>query len=335
MAEPPADSADFIAQTDWASSQITELAGDASGRQYFRLLSDDHGPAILMHAPSDSGSTERFVKMATHLRGFGLSAPEIYAQDTAKGLLLLEDFGDDLFARVFDRNGHHESGLYRAAVDVLAHLQAAPHPEGLTVFDSAAMAAALEPVFQWYPSKPVTDVSALLAEIEPFFDAVNAVPPALSLRDFHAENLIWLRGRGHLKQVGLLDFQDAVLAHPAYDLASLTRDARRDLAPGLKEELERCWAKLTGQTIGRVSADCALIAVQRNLRILGVFARLALRDGKPQYIEMMPRVWGHLQTDLGRPELGRLAEVINRHVPPADQQHLNYLRAKCTTVHKV
>ncbi|MFT6775685.1 MAG: aminoglycoside/choline kinase family phosphotransferase [Paracoccaceae bacterium] len=150
---------------------------------------------------------------------------------------------------------------------------------------------------------------------------------ALVLRDYHAENLIWLPDRAGPARVGLLDHQDALIGHPAYDLASVLEDARRDTSPTLRAAMLARYCAATGADPDTFGAAFAILAAQRNLKIVGIFARLCIRDGKPSYVDLIPRVWAHLARDLAHPALADLAQFVAAHVPPPDAPVLARLRA--------
>lgn len=279
-----------------------------------------------------------FAAIADELRRRGLSAPHLHAFDFPSGLLLLEDYGDTLFKPVLVR-GADEATLYRAAVEVLVHLMAEPVadrlplPDGsaypLLGYDRMALLAEAELLPEWYipaargRSLGNAERSALSAAWAQVISASGADDPARTvpvLRDYHAENLFWLPGREGLARVGLIDFQDGLQGHPAYDLISLLEDARRDVAPELA-------AAMTGHFVktarGRNSAfdeegfraAAAVLAAQRNAKIVGIFTRLWQRDGKPAYPALVPRVWRYLERDLAHPALAPVKAVLDDLIP--------------------
>jgi aminoglycoside/choline kinase family phosphotransferase len=322
----------FLARSGWGRSARVPLAGDASTRRYERLDSDG-ARAVLMDADPARGEDVRpFAALATHLRGIGLSAPGVLAADADAGLLLIEDFGDDRYDRAIAA-GADEAGLYDTAIDALARVQAGPVPDGLPAWDAAAMLRGAALPFDWYlPGLGATEdpsgaaQAAVLDELGALLATLDAAP-VLVLRDYHAQNLIWLPARVGAARVGLLDFQDAGPGHPAYDLVSLIEDARRDLAPGLGPVLRARFAAATGRDDGALARACAILGAQRNLRILGLFVRLAHRDGKPAYLDLMPRVWRHLHGDLAHRDLAGLRGLVERHIPPPTPDRLDRLRA--------
>ena len=315
----------FLARAGWAAARRAPLAGDASHRRYDRLTRDGE-TAVLMIAPPETGEDTRpFLRIAQHLGAVELSAPEILAAEPETGLLLLEDLGDALIARIAD-DPEKEHALYAAAVDVLVHLHRHPVPEGVAAMDAARLCdlAAL-PWTTYCPGDPAGMIAALGA----LLSETSGLTDILALRDYHAENLIWLPERTGPARVGLLDFQDAVAGHRAYDLVSLLEDARRDVAPDLREAMIDRYLTATGTAPAPFRRACAVLGVQRHLRILGIFARLCVRDGKPGYLRFMPRVWSHLARDLAHPDLAELQAVVLADLPAPDAAVLTELEARC------
>lgn len=304
----------FLAASPAAGWARTALAGDASGRRYERLAAPDGRTAILMDARSEPASLAPFLAIGAHLRALGLCAPAILAE--GEGLLLLEDLGPTHMAAWLDENPDDAPLLYRAAVEVLPRLQGAPPPLGLLALTPLRAAGMIAPLFEHYA--PDTDprmAAQLTGRLREALEALAPGPYVLALRDYHTENLVWRPDRDGTDRLGLLDFQDAVLAPPEYDLASLLRDARRDTDDDLRAAALRRFAEVTGRAETRVAAAAAVLGLQRNLRILGVFARLARDKGKPGYLSLLPRVWAHIEGDLGHPALHTLADLVQAAVP--------------------
>lgn len=319
MPDRDAAIAAFADRAGWGTADRRPLAGDASNRRYLRLQMGA-GTAVLMDAPPDRGEDVRpFVKIARHLSALGLSAPAILAADEAAGLLLLEDLGDGIFAHLASADPTMETPLYLAAAGALAALQSAPPPADLTRFTPEVMADLSRLVFDWYaPDTSPQDAADVTARLRDALARTAPAPTVLSLRDFHAENLLWLPDRAGAARVGLLDFQDAVVAHPAYDLVSLLADARRDVAEQTRAATVRHFLDLTGHAETTFTSAAAALSVQRNLRILGIFARLARRDGKTGYLRFLPRVWRLLLRDLGHPALADLRDSALCLLPPPE-----------------
>ncbi|MCF2871500.1 phosphotransferase [Octadecabacter sp. G9-8] len=304
---------DWLARTDWANWHRNAMTGDASARRYERLTNGHGMNVILMDAPPDTcGSQSRFVEIAKHLRGLGLAAPQILDWDDGLGLMILEDLGEADFAKHLKSSPTEERELYEAAVDTLLALQSVAPPKRLDKMTPAVAADMIDIAFDWAAIEKSTDLAAeLKANIHDLLKQVDPSPSVLSLRDFHAENLIWRPDHQGLSTVGLLDFQDAFVTHPTYDLASLLRDARRDVNPEL---LDILLPRLISGPTDRTAARSAfhVIAIQRNLRILGIFNRLARHNGKTGYLDLIPRVRAHLRTDLEAPICADIAPLIER-----------------------
>lgn len=328
MLSEPDRIAGFLGRTGWGGAKRVSLAGDASNRRYERL-SDGEKTAVLMIAPPETGEDiEPFTLVAEHLGAVGLSAPEILAGEATAGLLLIEDLGDDLYARVADDQPGLEPEIYRAAVDVLVYLHDQPAPSWAKPYDAHRLINLAGLAFEWYADShfPV----AVQTELRRLFGDTRELTDVLVLRDYHAENLLWLPQRDGIARTGLLDFQDAMAGHRAYDLVSLVEDARRDLVPDLGGSLVDHYLTRTGLPADEFRRAFALLGAQRNLRILGVFARLAIRDGKPGYLGLVPRVWGNLLNDLAHPTLARLSELVLSELPQPDAEQINRLTARCT-----
>lgn len=323
----------FCNRGDWNGAARAPLAGDASNRRYFRLTHPDHGRAVLMDAPPQMGEdVAPFVTIATHLLGLGLSAPKIYDQDPDLGFLLLEDLGDDLFARVLEQEPALEKPLYLAATDALITAQSADAPAGLPNYAWPEMTQAATLALDWYVSR-AEDRAPTADDRERFTTALETTlfalkgPRVLVQRDYHAENLLWLPDREGAARTGLLDFQDAALGHPAYDLASLLVDVRRVVSSNVRETAITHYLAKTGYAEAPFRCSFATLSAQRNLRILGVFTRLCVRDGKTSYPDLLPRVWDNLQNDLTHPALSELKDVINHMIPPVTAQIIATLKS--------
>jgi len=310
-------------------SGMTPVPGDASNRRYFHV-----GPHIAMDAPHAKGEDVRpFVAVTDMLRGRGLSAPALLAQDIPNGFLLLENLGTGLFARLCAADPGQEAALYAAAVDLLHGLAARPG-DAVPPYDLAVMEREAMLLTDWWcPAAGVAVSDDLRAEwagaVRADLTGVAAARSALVLRDYHAENLLWLPQRDGDARVGLLDYQDALVGHPAYDLVSLLEDARRDVSPGLAEAMVARFLTrrpdLDGAAFRR---DYDALGAQRNAKIVGIFARLCMRDGKPRYLEMIPRVWAHLMRDLGGDGTPGMRTFIERHVPAPTEALLARIAAE-------
>jgi len=307
----PRDAASaFLSHAGWGAGQILPLAVDASFRRYYRVVEAGR-TAVLMDAPPPE-DTRKFAKMAAWLAERGFAAPAILADDADKGFMLLEDFGDMRLRETVDAAPESEARLYAAAVDQLLRLQrheAAPVPP----YDRAFILREADLLIEWYCDALglAVDAEGYRAAWNAAFDALPEMPVVTVLRDYHAENLMLLDdGR-----VGLLDFQDALAGHPAYDLVSLLQDARRDVPPVIEATMLARYVQATGVGEG-FDAAYHLFGAQRNAKILGIFTRLWRRDGKPRYGALCPRVWRYIERDLAHPSLSGLARWFDDNIPP-------------------
>jgi aminoglycoside/choline kinase family phosphotransferase len=313
---PPEHAPEFLASCGWGGAQILPLAGDASFRRYFRVI-DGLRSAVLMDAPPPHEDPRPFVAVAEWLAGRGLSAPDILARDMTRGMLLLADFGSDRLREAVDLQPEREMELYQLATDVLVHLHGHPPMEGLAKHGLEQWLDELELFTTWYCAAVGLEVdingyrSAWAEVLEPV--ARDGLGPVTILRDYHAENIMLVEGREGVAHFGLLDFQDALAGHPAYDLASVLEDARRDVPPQVERAMIDRYVAATDSPDSFERAYWAL-AAQRNTRILGVFTRLWKRDGKPQYRRFQPRMWGLLERDLVQPHLAPVRRWFDEHV---------------------
>jgi tRNA threonylcarbamoyl adenosine modification protein YjeE len=340
----------FLDEAKFGTAERTPVQGDASTRVYERLDLGDRR-VILMNAPRRpdgppvraglpysrlahlAEDVKPFVAMARALRERGFSAPAIHAADLEAGLLILEDFGSEPV--VAGDPPHPVEERYAGAVDLLVALHQLTLPEVLPVaphldyrlprYDTDAFLIEAELLLDWY--LPQHDAAPPPAEREEFttrwreaLAPAVAAPPTWVLRDYHSPNLLWLADREGIARVGLLDFQDALLGPPAYDVVSLLQDARVDVPEPIEANLLGRYVK------GRRARDrtfdlnqffqhYAIMGAQRATKILGIFARLAKRDGKPQYLRHQPRIWRNLRRSLSHPALKPLKAWYDRHAP--------------------
>ncbi|MBM3588979.1 MAG: aminoglycoside phosphotransferase [Alphaproteobacteria bacterium] len=309
----------FLQAAGFGAAQLVPLRSDASARRYTRLLGGPR-PALLMEAPPPE-DTRPFIAIASHILGMELSTPEIIAADPEAGLVLLEDFGDATHAALLD-SGADAPMLYTEAAETLAALHEAPPPAGLPTWDAAAMARATAATFLdwWWPammgSPPGDDLragldDALRAMLIPFASTQGFVH-----RDYFPANLMRLDGRAGARRTGLLDFQDAGLGHPAYDLVSLVQDARRDVAPAARDAvIERYFAARPGLVREDFSAAMAACAAQRHLRVAALWVRLSRRDNKHNYLVHGPRCWRLLAEALKHPATAPLSLWLDAALP--------------------
>jgi aminoglycoside/choline kinase family phosphotransferase len=357
MSERQTAMKDFLAKSGWGDATVTPLPGDASTRRYARLAMAGR-KAMLMDQPqaaegatAPAGASEetrralgynavarlagadcaRFAAAASWLRAHGLAAPDVYAADHGQGFVILEDLGDGLFSDVL-ADGGDEKKLYEAAVEVLARIHANDAPAALSSdkplfdYDQTALLAETDLLTEWFLPLALDRVATqdetaehrrLWREVLAGIDGGRRV---FVHRDYHAQNLLWLPERDGVARVGLIDFQDAVAGSAAYDLISLTEDARRDVSPELAEAATRHYLaamKQQGVAVDETSFrhEMAVMAAQRNAKIVGIFARLSKRDGRTRYLAYLPRVWGYLERDLAHPALAGLKAWYDRVIP--------------------
>lgn len=310
---------DFLSRSGWQGATRMQLAGDASFRRYERIFIQGR-QAVLMDAPPEKEDMQPFIQVGEYLQQQGLSAPKIYARDAAHGLLLLEDLGDDLFTQLLTKEPQKEEMLYLAATDVLADLYdraGKANYETLSPYDEVRLLAESNLFGEWFlpavmgKAQAVERARQFTLLIREMLVRLPRLRSVLVLRDFHADNLIWLPKRKGVKRVGLLDFQDGVVGSPVYDLVSFLEDARRDVSEDTRERVIARYLSHTRIHHEDFRAAYALLGAQRNCKIVGIFVRLAVRDGKRQYLSYLPRVWGHLERDLKHPLMKPLADWMD------------------------
>ena len=346
----------FLRGCGWGEALRVVVPGDASARRYERLtlgaqkavLMDAPPNAELPPEPEGASTADRealgynalarlagadpaaFICIAEALTMRGFSAPKILARDIDAGLILLEDLGDDLFARVIKDSPAKEEELYSAAIDTLAAIYRSSFATTLTSkdaswrlrdYDSAALQAEVDLLLDWYAA----DIGAVISQAAKgewtaiwakLFAHLETHAKGLALRDFHAENIFWMPEREATSRVGLIDFQDGLMAHPAYDLVSLLEDARRDVSDNLRAGLiERFCEKAGLKNDEAFQTAYAVMGAQRNAKILGIFVRLAKRDGKPQYRRLIPRVQKLFLNDIKGPAFAPLRAWFASHLP--------------------
>jgi N-acetylmuramate 1-kinase len=342
--------------TGFGNAMREPLAGDASTRRYERLFDGNRrailmdAPMSAEAPPCPPGASdeerlrlgwnaisrlaasrvEAFVAVSDHLNDLGLSAPLILGVNVPHGYALVEDLGETLFARVIEE-GEDEIQLYCAAADVLAQVHAAPLPQALPApvgewplldYDALALSANADLFVEWAPrlAPEVRIDDAAMARWERVRNALvaeaMAMPRAFTIRDYHAENLIWLPERDGVRRVGLLDFQDAVRGWPAWDFAMLLQDARRDVSGVAVEAAIARYLRRTGMPEADFRHQLALLGALNAMRILGIFSRLVARDGKQRYRQFMGREWGHLSANLRHPAVADLRDFLGTVAAP-------------------
>jgi N-acetylmuramate 1-kinase len=316
----------FLSRMGWQGAVRRMLAGDASFRRYERVHLGNT-IAVLMDAPPPWEDVRPFIAVTDVLARCGVTVPTILAADAEQGFLLLEDLGDLSFTRLLRAEPSRERELYLAATDALVAMHAASLAHG------EALARAIPP----YDMTVYLREAALFAEW--FLPQIHGIARAKELReeylaiwrailtttaplqncivhrDYHADNLFWLSEREGHRAVGMIDYQDALWGDAAYDLASLLEDARRDVAETTVADCFARYATAIGENAHAFAARYSVIAAQRNAKIIGIFARLCLRDGKAHYLDYLPRVWGHFTNDISHPLLAPLKTFVDEYVP--------------------
>ena len=309
----PAGLEAFLESASWRDAAVEPLPGDASFRRYFRVRRSEQ-TAMLMHAPPPAEDPVPFLRVAKWLDENGLRAPRILAEDKAQGWVLLEDFGDVRMREYADAWPADEAAIYRAAIDALIELHRLP-PGPFLDYAMAEYMREARLLTEWYCPAQGLSVDhqgytkaweTVLAQMLP-----RQRPGVCVLRDYHAENIMLL---GSLEKQGLLDFQDALNGHPAYDLVSLLQDARRDVSPEFETAMFDYYVERAGAG-EEFLADYARLGAQRNAKIVGIFVRLWKRDGKPRYLGFIPRVWAMLERDLTHPALAPVARWFDANIP--------------------
>lgn len=344
----------FVSRSGWGGADVrmAYLQGDASPRRYARLTSSDGQTAILMdwpHQPDGppirdglpysriahlAESVHAFVAIAHVLDAGGLRPPAIFAQDLDHGLLLIEDLGDAVFTSEIDRNTP-QVPLWRRATDVLIAMRGIEAPDSIPIgnggrhtlhdIDRSLMEIEVALLADWYWPAAFGQVipddvrAGFNRAWSPLFERVLAAPRQVMLRDYHSPNLIALGDDASPRDIGIIDFQDAIRGPLAYDLVSLLQDARRDCDADLERDLLGRYIDAAAAADATFNRDdfiavYAILGAQRATKILGIFARLAKRDGKPQYLQHVPRIWGYLERNLAHPALQELRDWYDTHL---------------------
>ncbi|MEO0032695.1 MAG: hypothetical protein RIS94_2453 [Pseudomonadota bacterium] len=311
----PAAIEPFLVNSGWTGAVIEPLPGDASFRRYFRIRRNGK-TAMLMHAPPPHEDPQPFLRAAKWLDSNGLRAPQILAEAEAEGLVLLEDFGEVRMREYLDAWPQDEAEVYRYAIDALVQLHRLPAGPFMQ-YSLAEYQREARLFVDWFcPAQGLyVDGAGYAAAWEEVLASVlvRQRPGVTVMRDYHAENIMLVGG---LEKQGLLDFQDALVGHPAYDLVSLLQDARRDVSPELEAAMFDYYVERARPT-AEFTGDYARLGAQRNAKIVGIFVRLWKRDGKPRYLDYIPRVWALLERDLAHPALEPVARWFDANIPAA------------------
>jgi N-acetylmuramate 1-kinase len=319
---------EFLLLNNLSSAQKISLQKDASHRSYDRLITEDNSRFIVMDAPPEHEELDPFIKVAEYLASIGLSTPKIFAIDQTNGYLLLEDFGDDKYTSILQGKSSlsedlSEEEIYSKAIDCLIHLHQSPIKNiTLPMYDETKLIKESKLFVQYYLEILNSDHIDLNAQDEytlimkHLIEIGDSFAKVVVLRDYHADNLMWLNDRTGIAKVGLLDFQDALIGSPVYDLISLLEDARRDVSPNIVEKMiNRYLQAFPRMPRKEFIAAYNIFAVQRNLKIVGFIARQASVYKNPRYLALLPRVWRHINNDLKHPLLLPLKKWLEKTVP--------------------
>jgi len=318
--EMPEGLDDFLNEAGWGGAEVEAIPGDASFRRYFRVRERDGSgrSAMLMDAPPPQEDPRPFIEVGKWLTDHGLRAPLIYAERAESGLVLIEDFGPDRMRDWLDRHPEAEEQVYAQAIDALVELHGRPAgPFAPYNLETYLREVSLFP--DWFC--PMSGLTVDAARFDAAWREVLAPviarqePGVTVLRDYHAENIMLLQpGASSGGEQGLIDFQDALVGHRAYDLVSLLQDARRDVSPELESRMLELYAARVDLP-PEFAADYAVLGAQRNAKIVGIFSRLWKRDGKPKYLALIPRVWEAMERDLEHPALAPVARWFDANIP--------------------
>lgn len=291
----------FLEHANITVFKMEAIPFDASLRRYFRIVTSS-GSYILMDSSLDTASMTPFAEMDKYLISLKLHAPKIVSYNQDSGYMLLEDLGANIFTKYIEKHSDSEYELYEAAIDVLLKLNNSEMLSSIPSYNTEQLNKELEVFLEWYVKNIVDEklykncAKELIGIFEGLYHKLNKFPQTVVLKDYMADNLIWLPDRAGLDRVGILDFQDARIGSPLYDLGSLLQDARRDVSPELEKH---CLNRFVGAEPDSDFMDAyEMLALQKNLRIIGVFNRLNLKYNKPKYLGYIPRIWKYIERNL-------------------------------------
>ena len=298
----------FVINCGFKKEDIISIKNDASFRKYYRIKNKK---LIVMDAPPDKGeSIEQFRAIADIIHTFNLSAPQIVSFDTKQGFMLLEDFGQTSFSNILNKD--NESKLYKKAIEVLIQInkQSKSKEKKISKLKSYSIDLLVNEsllFIDWYLEKRKGELVSsdqkkeFIQILNDFYNNIKPQSSTLVLRDYHVDNLFFLNNQKSLKQVGLIDFQDAVIGSPLYDLASLLEDVRRPLRRNLQKKLLEIYIKAINFNVQDAEREMRFFSIQRNLKILGIFCRLSIRDKKDGYLKYLPNAVKLLRKNLQDP----------------------------------
>ena len=294
----------YLEKQKISTKNLVAIRSDASFRKYYRL---ENNILVMDAAPEKGESVSKFSEIATILHSFNLSAPKIIDVNNKEGFILLEDFGDKIFSLYM--NKENKIDLYKKAIDVLIDIKIKSNKNKsslskLTTYNFEELYRESILFIEWFIEQKLRmQISNKKREefyqiLQQAFLNIKSKNDTLVLRDYHVDNLILKDHKEPLKQVGLIDFQDALLGSSFYDLASLLEDVRMPLNENEKEELLKYYINMTNENYEMVLREINFFSLQRNLKILGIFNRLSIRDGKVRYLEYLPATFNFIKSNL-------------------------------------
>lgn len=311
----------FLSQSGLRNFERIKIPGDASFRHYERIKTKDK-QYILMDSPPDKEDVKPFIKIDKILLDLELTAPKIFSEDLKNGFLLLEDLGNKKFNDIFRNSPEREEELYKLAIEVLAKIyknrrrfDIPEYSKEKLITEAMLMPEWYLPLFEKsYEKKSEKIKNEYKNIISSTLDKLKLPNDVMVLRDYHADNLMLVEEKLWLEQVGLLDFQDALMGNVAYDLVSLLEDARRDVSKDMQQKMIEYFLEVGGRNLNEKDfiSDYHILGAQRNLKIIGIFSRLKARDSKDIYLNLIPRVKAYLKQDLKHENLKELKEFLEK-----------------------
>ena len=320
---------DFIKKVNLSNCAIVPSPGDLSSRKYFRITKNDNQTLILMDSPAEE-KTKEFYLMTEYLLKNGFSVPKIYEHDLDNGFLIIEDFNDtkvnDLLSGKISCEDVYEERIYKRTIDILMHLHQCELPSFLNEQKDEDLVKEAERIIQWY-IEPLNGTPLSEEMKQQFHDLLlsslnqaKLFKPVVTLRDYHVDNMFWLNDRLGIERLGLIDYQDAELGSPAYDIVSVLEDARRDVSPDLAHKMLAYYLQeMSSFDRKDMLSAYHIYGAQRNIKIIGIFAMRAATQNKSYLLTLLPRVLGYLYQDLSHPLLNELKQWFDEAIP---RQHV-------------
>tara|TARA_B100000902_G_C27306769_1_gene915963 strand:+ start:1250 stop:2218 length:969 start_codon:yes stop_codon:yes gene_type:complete len=306
----------FLVRNKISDYKLEQIKSDASFREYYRV---ENKRLLIMHAPREKGeSLINFEKINKILSSINLSVSKIYDIDYENNLMLIEDFGNDIFSKILNPN--NERDLYQKSIELLSFIHNHSNLETYHVekYSFEILINESELFIEWYLEKHLKLIVSSSEKVEfrnileKHFKSLSLEKNTLVLRDFHVDNLIYLENRNGIKQLGLIDYQDALLGSVAYDLASLVEDVRRPIKEELKHSLIEIYSKSIFVDQNELQREIDFYSIQRNLKIIGIFSRLKYRDNKMNYFPMIEVAWSFINNHIKKSEYNDLNHWIDK-----------------------